>query len=559
MHRYGVLLPICAIIAGFSVAGYVVRASGELAPAASQQAAEAAVDTLRKIPDPMAEAALDALQAVGQQARATAGDAVKAIAALAPILPDPASSGEAGSNRLQAVAVHAAKQLQSLPPPVQAATVSTDPGEIQIAGQSLSAWLSTLAGGQSEPAAPAPKTEIATVTPPAPVPAPQTEVATLALPTPALPAPVVAQVTVAREPAPVAPAPSAAIAANPMTAAPEPHTAGTVVAQAAGGATETPAGASDQENAGTVAKQLNERFNDLMKSLTGSDKPSDSADTAKSNAAETPPADIAATPSSPATGETPAAVAEAASDLVLSALSFAPGADDKGVITLSGRGLPGRKLALFLDDKQVGTSDVAQNGHWLLDVTEPLPLGDHQARADLLGANGKVTHSAIYMFARQAAIVAGGETTIVPLAKMATAPAEPAPAKPAEVAAATPAEPDVIKIIPPDQMEKTTAATPELAPSPAEPIVTVKRQYAQTRAKPQRRLLARNGVAHPHTVVVNVHRGAVLVRVRVPDGLLRVSVAHVLQPRRARHGHPRHAQARKAVPRRCRRIAARQR
>ena len=546
---------IALIVSGFSGAGYLLHEAQSLAPLAAQYAAVASADTLRALPDPLPNGSGEQLQVLSARTHDLAVETASSVAAIrAPAILEGAPSGD-GPNRLQTAGLETSAQLTAIAAPVVALPGQIDPGQIQFAGRSFSNWITSLSGGADpEPvvvasvAAPAPAPDVKVASLPAPIePVPAAPKANTPAPAPAA--------TVAAAPAldTLAPSLPAPIGATPSAAAPavsdplpDPNEA--VVAQTAKPADD----AAAKDSAGSVADTLNQKFNDLMKSLTGAEEQ------------PAPPADTAAAPQAPAASDAPVSVAEAASDLALSGLSFAAGADESGTITLSGRGIAGRKLKLFLNDEPIGATTVAQNGRWLFDVTHPLPLGDHQARADLLGADGKVTHSAIYMFARQAATVAGGETTIVPLAKMATAPAEAA--KPVDVAAAAPAapeaakpdviKPDVIKIVPPDEMAKQPAATPEVASVPeAKPVVAAKRRTVQARAKPVvRRQIARTPQSHPHTVVVNIRRGSNVERVRVPDGLLRTSVGHLLQPRRARHAHP---HARKAAARRCHRAAPR--
>ena len=551
---------IALIVSGFSGAGYLLSEAQALAPLASQYAATATADTLRAVPNPLPGGTGDRMQALSDRTQQLAMETATTVAAIKiPAILEGAPAGNE-PNRLQTAALESAKQLSAVTAPDLAAPGQIDPGQIQFAGRSFSNWITALSSSAG-PAKPEPAV-VATVASPLPAPAPVAsapvpdlpEVKVASLPAPIQPV-VVAPKAEAAAPAPVAlvpslPAPIAATpsAATPAVSDPLPDPNETVVAQAAKPTDD----AAAKESAGSVADTLNQKFNDLMKSLTGSEQE------------PAPPADTAAVQQAPAASDAPATVTEAASDLVLSGLSFVAGADDSGTITLSGRGIAGRKLKLYLNDEPIGSTTVSGNGRWLVDVSHPLPLGDHQARADLLGGDGKVTHSAIYMFARQAATVAGGETSIVPLAKMATAPAEPA--KPVEVAAATPAapeaakpgviEPGVIKIVPPAEMTKEPPATvPEVAAVPeAKPVVTAKPRMLPARVKPVRRQLARSVPSHPHTVVVNIRRGSNVEHVRVPDGLLRTSVGHLLQPRRARHSHP---QARKATARRCHRAAAR--
>ena len=549
---------IALIVSGFSGAGYLLHEAQSLAPLATQYAAVATADTLRAVPDPLPNGSGEQLQALGARTRELAVETASTVAAIrAPAILEGAQSND-GPNRLQTVGLEASEQLKGVAAPALPLPVQIDPGQIQFAGRSFSNWITSLSGGADpEPAV------VASVAAPLPAPvavAPAPDVEVASLPAPIEPVPAAPKVekpapapaaTVAAAPAPDTLAPSLPApigatlsAAAPAVSDPLPDPNEAVVAQ-----TAKPAGdAAAKDSAGSVADTLNQKFNDLMKSLTGAEEQ------------PAPPADTAAAPQAPAASDAPASVAEAASDLVLSGLSFAAGADESGTITLSGRGIAGRKLKLYLNDEPIAGTTVAENGRWLVDVTRPLPLGDHQARADLLGADGKVTHSAIYMFARQAATVAGGETTIVPLAKMATAPAETA--EPVDVAAAAPeaakaesVQPGVIKIVPPDEMAKQPAATPEVASVPeAKPVVAAKRRIVQAQAKPVRRQIARKAQSQPHTVVVNIRRGSNVERVRVPDGLLRTSVGHLLQPRRARHAHP---HARKATARRCHRATAR--
>jgi hypothetical protein len=576
MLRYGVLLPICTIVGGFTAAGYLVSQTQGVQAQASQEIAQAAAETLRSVPDPMPPGASASLQAVGERTRVLAGDAATTVAGFAPVgLGEAVASG--GPTLMQVAAAETARQLQSLTPVTNTEPAATDPLEIQIAGKSLSNWLNTLSGPNAEPV-PAPTPTVA-ASEPAPA---QTEVA--ALPAPEVPAPDAAVIpdkiikivppAAVPEPAPVAPAPVAEVPAPapaPVVEAPAPVAElpapapeavapkETEVAQATGPDAAAPAdAAAEKEKAGSVADSFNQRFNDLMKSITGSEaQPDDPAATAKSTPEAAPgaaPAETAGAPAAPSSAEPAPVVAEAASDLVFSDLSYVANADDGGVITLSGRGLPGRKLELYLNDKTIGSAVVAENGRWLLDVTKPLPVGNHQARADLLGADGKVTHSALYSFMRQVASAAGGESSIVPLAKMATAPAEPV--KTAQ------AEPDAsaTKVAPPSTEVAATPAPSDAKPKAVAPAVSVRKLLAharpQARPRPVRRVTAYRPVGRPklvvatrvserRTVVVNLHRGSKLVRVRIPDGVVRASAGHILQPR------ARHSSVRKAAARRC--------
>jgi len=490
MHRFGVLLPIFAILCGFTGAGFLLWAAQAQAPLATRWAAQVAADRLKALPDPTSGGSILALQDAGARARGLADAVVTPMVALKmPGLTSGAGAGD-GPDRSQTAAAGSAPQVREIRASDKPQLGANNAPQFQLAGQSLSGWLSAGSGG-AEPAKPR-TTEVASA-------------------------------------APALPAPAAAVATNQ-----------TVVAQAAKPANEAQPDAALKDKAGTVADTLSQKFDDLMKSLTGGQV--QPADAAKTEPGPTAPVDTVVAPSA----EPPVAVAEAASDLVFSGLSFVAGGDQSGTITFSGRGLAGRQLKLFLNDVPIGATTVANNGRWLLDVTHALPLGDHQARADQLGADGKVTHSAIYMFARRAATVAGGETSIVPLAKMATAPAETV-----KSADASPPAPPVIKILPPDQMGKVASAAPDVATqATAEPVAMAKHASIHARAKLARRLLARKSNRHHHTVLVNLLRGSSVLHVRVPDGLSRASVGYTSQPRRLRP-----SPARKASSRRCHRAA----
>ncbi len=547
MLRRGVLLPIGAIVCGFAAAGFLVDRAHSMDVQAPQQAATTAANALRNLPDPLQGAVSDRLLTVGEKTLAGARNAAALLASIKGPAILEADAVATDPSRLQDAATLSARQLQALAlPSSEPDALPAHPGQIQFAGRSLSNWLTTLSNSGQNPQG---DTVVIAATPlPAPAPVATAPLsapsATMVEPAPvAKPAqdPQATVTTVPAQPSPTNDKPTEAVAAqaNPATAAPEPM---------------APAAENGKPDAGSVADTLNQKFNDLMKSLTGSEaQPADTAKAQPGPAPNASPADAAAAPQAPASGEPPVVVAEAVSDLVFSDISFVPAADGNGVITLSGRGLPGRKLQLFLDDKQVGNTSVGDKGRWLLDVTQPLPLGEHQARAELLGDDGKATHSAIFMFARQAAIAAGGETTIVPLAKMATAPAEPAvPAKTAE-ATPVPNVAEVIKIVPPAEMAKDPPAAPVVAAAPAatrsvpvakpaiaaKPLRIAKPRYAQARPKPVRRQIARIKENQPKTSVVNVVRGSKIERVRVPDGILRSSVGRAVQPRRARQAQVR--------------------
>lgn len=71
---------------------------------------------------------------------------------------------------------------------------------------------------------------------------------------------------------------------------------------------------------------------------------------------------------------------------VLDVLDF----DRDGRMALSGRAPADGKIALYLDDKLLGTVDVDPQGRWAFIPTETLPVGGHELRIDQLDAAGKV-------------------------------------------------------------------------------------------------------------------------------------------------------------------------
>lgn len=71
---------------------------------------------------------------------------------------------------------------------------------------------------------------------------------------------------------------------------------------------------------------------------------------------------------------------------VLDVLDF----DQDGRMALSGRAPAEGKVALYLDDKLLGSADVDPQGRWAFKPSETLPVGAHELRIDQLDAGGKV-------------------------------------------------------------------------------------------------------------------------------------------------------------------------
>ncbi len=65
--------------------------------------------------------------------------------------------------------------------------------------------------------------------------------------------------------------------------------------------------------------------------------------------------------------------------------------DKDGRMSLSGRALPGAKVALYLDDQLLGAAPVDERGRWSFIPQEKLAVGRHELRVDQVGADGKVS------------------------------------------------------------------------------------------------------------------------------------------------------------------------
>ena len=76
----------------------------------------------------------------------------------------------------------------------------------------------------------------------------------------------------------------------------------------------------------------------------------------------------------------------AAKDLSLGSVNY----DDKGTLVLSGRGLPGNKVAVYVNNKPVGTANIDSDGNWTLEPDQSIPAGNHTLRIDQLDEKGKV-------------------------------------------------------------------------------------------------------------------------------------------------------------------------
>lgn len=65
--------------------------------------------------------------------------------------------------------------------------------------------------------------------------------------------------------------------------------------------------------------------------------------------------------------------------------------DKNGLMALAGRALADSKIALYLDDKLIGSIDVDPKGRWAIVPQEKLSAGRHELRLDQVDADNKVT------------------------------------------------------------------------------------------------------------------------------------------------------------------------
>jgi nucleoid-associated protein YgaU len=88
----------------------------------------------------------------------------------------------------------------------------------------------------------------------------------------------------------------------------------------------------------------------------------------------------------PSTGDEPSSGPVAAP--TLDVLDF----DSSGRMALSGRAPAQGKVALYLNDRLLGSADVDDDGRWAFVPAETLPVGKHELRIDQLDASGKVVN-----------------------------------------------------------------------------------------------------------------------------------------------------------------------
>lgn len=121
-------------------------------------------------------------------------------------------------------------------------------------------------------------------------------------------------------------------------------------------------------------------------------KPQDNAAVASANPAA---GSNAATP--------PAATASGEPDVMVNAVEI-----ENDRIFVAGTTKPNAKVRAYADDKLIGEITAGADGHFVVDGTLPLAVGDHKIRVDVLGANGDVVVRTSVNFTRPA----GNQVTV---------------------------------------------------------------------------------------------------------------------------------------------------
>lgn len=195
----------------------------------------------------------------------------------------------------------------------------------------------------------------------------------------------------------------------------------------------------------------------------------------KAPAATAPAAsETAAAPAqaAPAASEQPTAPAAAPAAAAEPKIAVEAVEIDGGKIFVAGTADPGRKVRAYADDMLLGDAQTSPDGHFLIEATRDIPVGNHTIHVDGLAEDGaKVVARAAVPFEREPgesiAAVAPSEAkpaeaakpaeTKAAEAKPAEAASAPAATKPAETAAA-PATSEAAK--PAEAAAKVAEATP---------------------------------------------------------------------------------------------------
>ncbi|OCJ06786.1 peptidoglycan-binding protein LysM [Agrobacterium sp. 13-626] len=124
----------------------------------------------------------------------------------------------------------------------------------------------------------------------------------------------------------------------------------------------------------------------------------------QTTATDAKPQDNAAVASAnPATATPPAATSSGEPDVMVNAVEI-----ENDRIFVAGTTKPNTKVRAYADDKLIGEITAGADGHFVVDGTLPLAVGDHKIRVDVLGANGDVVVRTSVNFTRPA----GNQVTV---------------------------------------------------------------------------------------------------------------------------------------------------
>ncbi|NTG85696.1 LysM peptidoglycan-binding domain-containing protein [Agrobacterium rhizogenes] len=124
----------------------------------------------------------------------------------------------------------------------------------------------------------------------------------------------------------------------------------------------------------------------------------------QTTATDAKPQDNAAVASAnPATATPPAATSSGEPDVMVNAVEI-----ENDRIFVAGTTKPNTKVRAYADDKLIGEITAGADGHFVVDGTLPLAVGDHKIRVDVPGANGDVVVRTSVNFTRPA----GNQVTV---------------------------------------------------------------------------------------------------------------------------------------------------
>ena len=245
------------------------------------------------------------------------------------------------------------------------------------------------------------------------------------------------------------------------------------------------------------------------------------APTAAQPSAEAPaavaPAAVEATPAKPAVAAS-AAAAAAEPKIVVEAVEI-----DGNKIFVAGLADAGRKVRAYANDILLGDAQTSPDGHFLVEATRDIPVGNYTIHVDGLDADGvKVVARAAVPFEREPgeAVAAVAPAEVKPAdAKPATVAAAEAPSAPATAApAAQPAAPAVAAAAAPAGETPAPVATPAPAVAAAPAAAP-----APTAEAPAQVATATPGADVPEIVAPKLEHADGAVIIRRNDTLWRIS------------------------------------